>query len=171
MFSHIQLFGTPLYCSMPGLPVIHYLSEFAQTCIHWVGDAIQPSHPLLPSSLPALNLSKNRIFPMSRLFTSGGQSTGTSASVPSMNIQDWFSLELTGLTLLQEESLESSPTPQFKSINSLVLSLFNGPALTSIHDYRKNHSFDYMDVYLAKWHFMLFNMLSRLVITFLPRSK
>ena len=57
----------------PDFPVIHYLSEFAQTCVHWVGDAIQPSHPLLPSSLPALNLSKNQgFFPMSWLFTSGG---------------------------------------------------------------------------------------------------
>ena len=49
---------------------------------------------------------------------------------------DWFDLHVV------EGTLKSSPTPQFKSINSLALSLLDGPALTSIHDYRKNHSFD-----------------------------
>ena len=47
-------------CSMPGSPVPHYLLEPAQTHIHWVGDAIQPSHPLLPSSPPAFNLSQHQ---------------------------------------------------------------------------------------------------------------
>ena len=47
-------------CSMPGFPVLHHLLEFAQTYVYWVGDAIQPSHPLLPSSPPALNLSQNQ---------------------------------------------------------------------------------------------------------------
>ena len=63
-----------------------------------------------------------------------------------------------------------SPTPQFKSINSLVLSLLHGPTLTSIHDYWINHSFDYMDLYLQIMS-LLFNMLSRFVIAFLPRRK
>ena len=45
--------------STPGFPVLHHLLEFAQTCVHWVGDAIQPSHPLLPPSAPALNLSQH----------------------------------------------------------------------------------------------------------------
>ena len=70
-------------------------------------------------------------FPVSQLFVSSGQSTGASASVLSMNIQD---------------SQESSPTPYFKSINSSALSLLYGPILTSIHDYWKNHSFDYTDL-------------------------
>ena len=47
--------------SMPGFPVFHYVLEFGQTYIHWVGDAIQPSHPLLPPSLSALNLSQSKI--------------------------------------------------------------------------------------------------------------
>ena len=81
---------------------------------------------------------------MSQLFTSSGQSIGASVSA------------------------ESSPTPQLKSIYSLVLSLLYGTTLTSIHDYWKNHSFDYMD--LGR-HSLLFNMLPRLVIDFLPRSK
>ena len=46
----------PKDCSTPGFPVIHHLLELAQTHVHWVGDAIQPSHPLLPPSFPALNL-------------------------------------------------------------------------------------------------------------------
>ena len=49
-------------CSMTGSLVLHYLPEFAQTHVHWVNDAIQPSHPLLPTSLPALNLTSIRIF-------------------------------------------------------------------------------------------------------------
>ena len=73
-----------------------------------------------------------------------GQSIGASASasVLPMNIQDWFPLGWTGWISLQpRDSQESSPTPQFKSINSSVLSFLYGPALTSIHDYWKSHSF------------------------------
>ena len=68
------------------------------------------------------------------------------------------------------DSQESSPTPQFKSINSLVFSFLHSPTLTSIHDYWKNHSFDYMDL-CCKVMSLLFNMLSRFVIAFLPRTK
>ena len=69
-----------------------------------------------------------------------------SASVLPVNIQgisfriDWFDLAVQGT------SQESSPTPQFESISSLALSLLYGPTLISIHDYWKNHSFDYMDL-------------------------
>ena len=89
----------PMDCRMPGFPVLHYLLHFAPTHVHWVSDAIQPSHPLLPLSPPALNISQHQSFPMSWLFTSGGQSTGTSASasVLPINIQGWFPLGLTGL--------------------------------------------------------------------------
>ena len=52
----------PMDCSTPGFPVNHQLLELAQTHVHWVGDAIQPSHPLLPSSPPAFNLSQHRVF-------------------------------------------------------------------------------------------------------------
>ena len=47
----------PMHCSTPGFPVLHYLPEFCQTHVHWVSDAIQPSHPLSSPSPPALNLS------------------------------------------------------------------------------------------------------------------
>ena len=50
----------PMDCSMPGLPVHHQLPEFSQTHVHQVGDAIQPSHPLLSPSPPAFNLSQHQ---------------------------------------------------------------------------------------------------------------
>ena len=80
---------------------------------------------------------------MSQFFTSGGQRIGVSASasVLPMNIQDYFPLGLTGwISLQSRDSQESSPTPQFKSINSLTLSFLYGPALTSVHDHWKNIS-------------------------------
>ena len=91
-----------------------------------------------PQSFPA-----SESFPMSQLFTSGGQSIGASASasVLPMNIQSWLPFGLTGLISLQSKGLKFYPTPQFKSINSSVRSLLYGPALTSIQDYWKNHSF------------------------------
>ena len=59
--------------------------------------------------------------------------------------------------------------PQFKNINSSALSLLYGPTLTSVHDYWKKHSFDYMN-FVSKVMSLLFNMLSRFIIAFLPRS-
>ena len=93
-----------------------------------------------PQSFPA-----SGAFQMSPLFASGGQSIGVSAStsVLSKNIQDWFPLEWTGWISLQSKGLSRVfSTPQFKSINSSVLSFLYGPTLTSINDYWKNLSFD-----------------------------
>ena len=107
---------------------------------------------------------------MSRFFVSGGKSIGVSASasVLPMNTQNWSPLGWTGWISLQfMDSQESSPTPQFKSINSLALSFLYSPTLTSTHDYWKNHSFDFVGKVIS----LLFNMLSRLDITFLFRSK
>ena len=81
----------PMDCSTPGFPVHHHLPELAQTHVHWVSDAIQPSHPLPSPSPPALYLSQHHgLFPVSWLFASGGQSTGVSASASAlpMKIQD-----------------------------------------------------------------------------------
>ena len=90
-------------------------------------------------------------FPMSQCFASSGQSIRASAlaSVLPMSIQSWFPLGLIGLISLLSKGLLRvfSRKPQFKSINSLVLSLLHGPTLTSIHDCWKNHSFDFMDLY------------------------
>ena len=79
----------PVDCSTPGFPVLHYLPELAQTHVHWVSDAIQPSHPLSSLSPLTLNLSQHQgIFQW--VYTSGGQSFGVSASasVLPMNIQE-----------------------------------------------------------------------------------
>ena len=88
-------------------------------------------------------------FCMSQFFTLGGQSMGvyTSASVTPVNIQDWFPLGGTGGSPCSPgDSQESSPTPQFKSINSSVLSFLYSPTLTSINDCWKNHSLDYTEL-------------------------
>ena len=100
-----------------------------------------------PFSFGFQSFSASRSIPVSWLFTSGGQSIGASASVLPMNIQDWFTLGWTGWISLQSKELSrvfSSTTIQ--SIKYLALSLLYGPPFTSIHDYRKNHSFDYMDL-------------------------
>ena len=88
--------------------VHHQPPELAQTHVHWVGDAIQPSHPLSSPSLPAFNLSQHQgLFPVSQFFASDGRSIGVSASasVLPMNIQDWFPLHLTGWISLQSKGL------------------------------------------------------------------
>ena len=110
-------------------------------------------HPTISSSVVPFSCLRSfpasGSFQMSQFFPSGRQSIGTSAlaSVLPVNIQDWFPLGWTGLTpCCPRDSQESSPTPQFKSISSSVLSFPYRPTLTSIHDYWKNHSFDCMDL-------------------------
>ena len=119
--------------------------RIAQTHVCWGSDAVQPSHPLPPSSLFDFSLSQHQGLFHCLLFPSGGQSIGTSASawVPLMNIQGWFPLGLTGLISLLSEGLSrvfSSTT--VRRYNSSAPSVLYRPALTSIHDYWKNHSFD-----------------------------
>ena len=92
-------------CSTPGASVIHYLPEFAQIHVHWVSDAIQPSHPVSPFSSCSQSFPASGFFPVSRLFASGGQRIGASASVLPMNIQGWFPLGLTGLISLFSKGL------------------------------------------------------------------
>ena len=106
-------------------------------------------HPVISSSVVPFSswsqsLSASESFPMSQLFAWGGQSIGVSASasVLPMNTQGWSPLGWTGCISLQSKSKESSPTPQFKSINSSALSLLYSPTLTSTHDHWKNHSLD-----------------------------
>ena len=111
-------------------------------------------HPTISSSVAPFSshlqsFPASGSFPVSQLFASGGQSIGVSASasVLPINIQNSFPLAWTGLISLQsKDSQESSPTPQFKSINSSVLSFLYSPSLTSIHDHWKNHSLDWMDL-------------------------
>ena len=131
----------PMNYSTPGFPVLHHLPELAQTHII---ESVMPSnhlilcHPflLLPSIFPSI-----RVFSNESALRIKWLNTGTSASVLPMNIQDWFPLQWTGWISLQSKGL-TSPTPEFKSINSSVLSFLYSPTLTSIHDYWKNHNFD-----------------------------
>ena len=144
LFTHsvVSSLCNPMDTSMPGFPVLHYLPEFAQTHVHWVGDAILASHPLLPPS-PPQSFPALESFPMSWIFASGGQSIG--ASVLPVNIQGWFPLGLTGLISLLSKGLSTvffSTTVQKYQFFSTLYS----PTLTSICDYWKNHTFDYMDL-------------------------
>jgi len=91
----------------------------------------------------------SRSFPVSPLFVSGGQSFGFSISL-SNEYSELISFSIDRydiLAVLKEDSQESSPAPQFESINSSALSLLYGPTLTSVHDYWKNYSFDYTDLW------------------------
>ena len=123
--SCLRLFVTP--CSMPGFPVLHYLPEFAQIHAHWVGDASQPSHPLLPPSPPACNPSQHQgLFQWVDFFPSGGQSIR--ASVLPMNIQGWFPLGLTSLISVQSKGLSrvySSTTIRNYQFSGTQLSLWS----------------------------------------------
>ena len=158
-------------CSTPGFPVHHCLLEFAQTHVHWIGDAIQPSHPLLPllclHSFPAL-----RSFPMSRLFASDGEIFGdlASASILPMNIQSWRPLGLTGLIFLLSKGL----LRVFSS--SLEASVLRCSALFMVqlsHPYMTTGKTIVLTVciFVSKVISLLSNTLSRFVIAFLPRSK
>ena len=132
-------------CSMPGLPVHHQLPEFTQTYAHWVSDAIQPSHPLSSPSPPAPNPSQhqslfqwvNSSHEVAKVLKFQLQHHSFQRN-PRVNLQNG----LVGSPCSPRDSQESSPTPQFKCINSSALSLLHSPTLTSIHDHRKNHSLD-----------------------------
>ena len=150
-FSSVQSLSRVRLCdpmnrSTPRLPVHHQLPKFTQTHVHWVGDAIQPSHPLSSPSPPASNPSQHQ-----DLFQ-WVSSSHEVARVLELQLQhqsfqwtpkaDLLYNGLVGSPCSPRDSQESSPTPQFKSNNSLALSFLHSPTLTSIHDQWKNHSLD-----------------------------
>ena len=113
----------PMNCSMPGLPVHNQLPESTQTHVHWVGDAIQPSHPLLSPS--ALTLSQYQgLFQWVSSSQQVAQSIGVSAStsVLPMNSQDWFPLGWTGWISLQSKGVFSNTTVQKHQFFGIQLS-------------------------------------------------
>ena len=109
---------------------------------------------------------------MSQLFAWSDQSVGTlaSASVLPMNIQDWFSLGLVGFISLLSKGLSRVFSSTTVWEHQFFGTHFYGPTLTSIRDYWKKHSFDYIGPLSAKWC-LCFLILYRFVIAFLPRSK
>ena len=160
--------------STPGLPVHHQLSELTQTHVHWVGDAIQLSHPLSSPSPPAFNLSQHQ--GLFKWVSSSPQVAKVlefqlQTSVFPMNTQDWSPLGCTSCISLQSKELESllqhhsSKAPIFWRSAFFIVQLSHPHMTTG------------KTIALTRWTFvgkvmsLLFNMLSRLLITFLPRSK
>ena len=139
----------PVDCSMPSFPV-HHLTELAQTHVHQVSDAIKPFHPLSSPSPPTFNLSQHQ--GLFQLVCSSHQV----AKVLEFQLQhhsfqrnprtDLHQNGLVGSPCSPRDSQESSPTSQFKGINSSALSFLHSPTLASIHDHWKNHSLDQMDL-------------------------
>ena len=160
-----------LPCSSCLLPC--QLLELAQTHVHRVSDAIQPPRPLSYPLLLLPSLSALGSFLMSWLFASGGQSTGVSASasVLPMNTQDWSPLEWTGWISLQSKGLSRVFSNTTVKASVFWYSTFFMVQLS--HPYMTTGK----TIALTIWTFagkvmsLLFNMLSRLVIAFLPRSK
>ena len=140
----------PMNRSMPSLPVHHKLPEFTQTHAHWVSDAIQPSHPLSSPFHPAPNPSQhqglfqwvNSLHEVAKVLESQLQRQSFQWTPRTYLLQDG----LVWSPCSPRDSQESSPTPQFKSINSLLLSFLHSPTLTSIPDQWKNHSLDQTDL-------------------------
>ena len=130
-------FCDPKDCSTPGFPVHHQLQEFTQTHVHWVKDAIQPSHPLSSPSPPAFTLSQHQglfqwvgcLHQVSKVLELQLQHQSFQWIFRTDFLQDW----LVWSPCLPRDSQESSPTPQFEGINSSALSLFYCPALTSVN--------------------------------------
>ena len=144
--SHVQLFATPWTAAHQAS--LSFTLSWSLLKLMSVESVMPSSHLifccpllLLPPSFPAL-----RSFPMSWLFTPGGQSIVALASVLPVNIQGWLPLGLTGLITLLSKGISrvfSNTTVQKHQF--LAIELLYGPTLTSLHDYWKNHSFDYMD--------------------------
>ena len=155
-------------CPSPSPRVHADPRPLSQWCHPAISSSVVPFSSC-PQSLPA-----SGSFPMSQLFAWGSQSTGAwaLASFLRKKSQGWFLQNgLAGSPCSPRDSQESSPTPHFKSINSLALSLLCGPIHISIHDYWRNHSFDYKWMFVGKVTSLLFNTLSRFDKAFLPRSK
>ena len=161
-------------CSMPGLSVHYQLLEFTQTHVYWVGDAIQPSHPLLSPSPPAPVPPSIMVFPNeSTLLMRWPKYWSFSFSIsPSNEHPGWISFRMDWLDLLAVQGTLKSLL-QHHSLKTSILwrSAFFTVQLS--HPYMATGK----TIALTRWNFvgkvisLLFNTLSKLVITFLPRSK
>ena len=141
----------PMNCSMSGLPVYHQLPEFTQSHVHWVGDAIQPSHPLLFTSPSAFNPSQHQglfkwvssLHQVAKVLEFQLQHQSFQWTPRSNDVQWTSPLGQTGWISLQSKGLSrvfSNTTVQKHQFSAL--SFLYSPTLTSIHDYWKNHSLD-----------------------------
>ena len=142
---YVCCFATP-WTATPSFPVHHHFWNLLK--LMSIESVIPSNHLILFIPFSFIQSSSGSIL-MRQFFASGGQIIGASisTSVLPMDIQDWFPLHwLVWSPCSQRDSQESSPTPQFKSINSSALCLLYGPTLTTIPDYLENHSFDYRDL-------------------------
>ena len=164
----------PMNRSMPGLPVHHQLPEFTQTHVHQVGDAIQPSHPLSSPSPPAPNPSQHQSLFQWVNFAWGGQSTEVSAlaSVLPRNTQNWSPLEWTGWISLQCKGLSRVFPNTTVQKHQFFGAQLSSQSNSHIHTWLPEKTIALTGrTFVGKVMSLLFNMLSRLVTTFLPRSK
>ena len=159
-------------CSSPGFPVLHHLLELLKlisTELVMSSNHLVLCHPLLllPSIFLSIRVFSNKL---ALCISSPNIGASASASVLLMNIWDWFPLGWTGLISLQSKGLStvffSTVFQKHQFSGAQPLSSFS----SHIHDNWKNHSYDYTDL-CSKVMSLLFNMLSRLIIAFLPRSK
>ena len=142
LLSCIQLFETPWTTARKAPCPSPTPGAYPNSCplSQWCHPAISSS--VIPFSSCPQFLPASESFPLSQLFTWGGQSTRVSALASFLPKTSLLQNGLVGAPCSPRDSQESSPTPQFKSINSSVLSLLHSPTLTSIHDCWKNHSLD-----------------------------
>ena len=156
----------PMDCHMPGFPVRHHLPEFTQTHVHWVSDAIQPSHPLSAPFPLTFNLSQHQgLFQwVSSSYQVAKFGVPVSASVLPMNIQGWFSSGLTSLISLLLRHHNSKPSILWHS--AFIMTQLS-------HEYMTTGEIIALtiQIFVSKVLSLLFNTLSRFVIAFLPRSK
>ena len=125
-------------CSRPGSSVLHCFPQLAKIHVHWISDAIYPLHSLQPTSSFAFNLSQHQGFSNESVLPIRWPKYWSFcfSISPSSKYSGLISFRMDfGSLWYQRDSQESSPTPQSKSINSLVFSLLYGPTLISIHDY------------------------------------
>ena len=147
--SRVQLYN-PKDCSTPGLPVPHHFPKFAQVHVHYIGDAIQPSHPLMPSFLlpsiiPSIRDFSNELsvcirWPKYWSFSFSISPSNEYSGLLSFKFDrfDLPAVQGTPRSLLQHHSL--------KATNSLALCLLYGSAPTTVSDQREDHSLDYTDL-------------------------
>ena len=160
----------PMVCSMPGFPVLHHLPELAQTHVHWVSDAIQPSHPLLSPSPPAFNLFSIRVFSKELALCIRYWSFSFSIS-PSSEYSGLISFRINWLDLLAVQGTLKSLQHHSSKTSVLQHSAFYIVQLS--HPYMTTGK----TIAFTGWTFvgkvtsLLFSMLSKLVIIFLPRRK
>ena len=164
----------PMDCSMPGLAVHHQLPEFTQIHAHWVGDVIQPSYPLLSPSLPAFNLSQHQgLFKWDSSSHQVAKLWSFSFNIsPSNEYSGLISFRMDWMDLLTVQGTLKSLLQYYSSKASILWhSTFFIVQLSHPYMTTGNTTALIRWTFVGKVMFLFFNMLSRLVITFLPKSK